>query len=100
MVVAPGLLVPEVLNHFCVGLDARAEDENLEPVGTGSEGPGHAWTDADGIERLQLDDLVVELDTAAAVEDDVDLLGGAVAMRKRLALIGFDGQVVHARLLG
>jgi hypothetical protein len=76
------------------------KDQDLQAVGPGFESSRDARAHAYGIERGELHELVVELDAAVAVDDDVDLLGGAVAMSEGLALAGLDDEEVHPGLLG
>lgn len=61
-----------------------ADREHLEPAGAGLEGAGNAGGDPDRVERLDLEHLVVELDPAAAAENDEDLLGLLVPVPERL----------------
>src|ERR1700756_778252 len=94
-----GLFAPEVLDELAGGLHARPEHEPLAPVGSRLERAGRAGAHAHGVERRQLDQVAVELDSPATGENDVDLLGGLVAVGERLALAGLDDEVVHAGLL-
>src|SRR5438445_217412 len=52
----------------------RADREQLEPVGPGLEGARRVLRHAHRIPLAEVDDLVLELDPAAARENDVDLL--------------------------
>ena len=52
---------PEILDELDVGLDVRAEDQHLQAVVVGLEGARDARAHAHGIERLEIDQLVVEL---------------------------------------
>ena len=56
--------------------------------------------DADGVHRLDVEDLVVELQAPAAREHDVDLLGLVVAVREGLLLAGPQDDVREAGALG
>jgi len=56
--------------------------------------------DAERIERLDLDDLVVELDAAGTREHDVDLLGILMFVREWLALAGTEAVVAQTGVLG
>jgi len=82
-----------------VRLDVRSEDQNLQPVGAGFERAHDPRTHAHGIKRPELHEVVVELHAPVAIDDHVDLLGRAVAMRERLALSGLDDKEVDPRLL-
>lgn len=78
----------------------RSEDEDLEPAGAGLDAPCHARADADGVKGRQLDELIVELDSSGAVDDDVDLLRSPMPMGECLALSGLDREEMHPGLLG
>src|SRR5690349_11431503 len=91
---------PEVGDDLAVRLDAGAEDQHLQTLGTGLEAARHPRTHPHRIERLELHELVVELDGSRTREDHVDLLRALVAVRKGLALAGLDDQVVETGLLG
>jgi len=56
------------------------------------EHASHARADAHHVQSLELDDVLIELDSTAAREDDVDLLRLAMAMREGLAAPGLDDQ--------
>ena len=66
------------------------EGEQLETVGAGLEHPRHLRRDANRVEAVDLEDVVVELYPAGAGDDDVDLLGVLVAVGEALALAGLD----------
>ena len=70
------------------------------PLGAGLEGAGDLGRDPDRVERLDLDDLVVELHPAGAAEDDVDLLGLLVLVAERAALARLQPVMADAGLLG
>ena len=50
--------------------------------------------------RREIDDLVIESDPAAALNDEADLLCLEVPMRKRRSLACFHGEIVHPCLNG
>ena len=81
-------------------LDVRSEDQHGKAVVAGLEGSRGARAHPHRVERLELHELVVELDAPGARQDHVDLLGRLVAVGERLALPGLHDEVVHARLLG
>src|SRR5665809_59855 len=76
------------------------EGQQLESVRPALERARHAGGDPDRVERLDLDDVVVELHTTGAREHDVDLLRPLVAVRERLALAGLDAVVAQPGALG
>src|SRR5687768_11221719 len=82
--------VPKALDDLGVALVARAEREQLEALRPRFGHPRHPRREADRVHLAELDDLVVELDPAAAREHDVDLLGLVVSVGERLALAGLD----------
>jgi len=53
--------LPEVLHELGVGLDVRAEDQHFEALVAGLERARDARAHPHGIERLEIDQLVVEL---------------------------------------
>jgi hypothetical protein len=53
--------LPEVLDELGVGPDVWAEDQHFEAVVVGLEGARDARAHAHGIERLEIDQVVVEL---------------------------------------
>jgi hypothetical protein len=57
----------------------RAEGDELEALGARLEGSRYLGCDADGVQCVNVEDLVVELDAPGPAEDDVDLLGPLVA---------------------
>src|SRR5581483_7677638 len=78
----------------------RPEDQYLEPVRAGFERSRDAWTDPYGVERPEIDEVVVELHPARAREDDVDLLGVPMTVGERLPLRRLHRQQIEPRLLG
>ena len=68
------------------------------PSAAGFEASGHLWPDADRVEALDLDFLVVEVDLPGSRENDVDLLGLLVPMPERVVLVGLDDLVRDAEL--
>ena len=77
-----------------------ADGEELQALGPGLEGPRRRGRDADGVQRADVAELVVELDPAAPAQDDVDLLGGGVAVGERAALPGPQAEEGHPGALG
>jgi hypothetical protein len=53
----------------------RTEGEELQAVLPGLERPRRRWRYTYGVQRADVEQLAVELDPAAAAENDVDLLG-------------------------
>ena len=84
----------------CSAAGARAERQQLEAVGACLEGAGDFGRDAEGVERAQLHDLVVELRPAAAAQDHVDLLLQSVVVSEGRADAGGEALVGEADLLG
>ena len=62
------------------------EGEKLQAIRTGLERPRRRGRNADGVQRNDVEDLVVELDSSAPAENDVDLLGVGMAMCEWAAL--------------
>jgi hypothetical protein len=77
----------------------RSEDDELEALRPGLEGPRDGRRDAQRVERSQVEDLVVELHAARAREHDADLLRLVVPVPERLALAGLDPVVREPRRL-
>ena len=65
---------------------AGPDREHLDALVAGLEGTDDLGRDADRVEGLDLDDLVVELDPPGTANDDVDLLRLFVPMAKGGAL--------------
>src|SRR4051794_37319325 len=76
---------PEVPRQLGVARVVRADDEEAQPIRPGLEPACGRRGDAEGVERVQLDQLVVDADPARPLEDDDDLLRSAVAVAERLA---------------
>src|SRR4051794_8722641 len=91
--------VPELPDDLGVAGHARPERHELQAVRTGLEAAGGPRLNVDGVELVDVDDLVVELHPAGAVEDDVDLLGLLVAVAERLSLVRAQPLVAEARAL-
>src|SRR6476660_2761054 len=91
---------PPVLDQLAVSVVPRSECEQLDPVGAALEGADHAGGDADRVESLDVEDVVVELHPAGAADDDVDLLGLLVAVAEGLPLARLDAVEAEAGLLG
>jgi hypothetical protein len=79
---------------------AASEREELETVRAGFELARHLGRDAEGVEGLQLDDLVIQLRTTAAADDHVDLLLLPMAVPERGPDIWSDALVADAKPLG
>src|SRR4051794_34070732 len=78
----------------------RAEGDELQALRSGLEGARRRRRDADGVQRGDVEDLVVELDPTGPAEDDIDLLGVGVSMRERAALAGQQAKVRDTGALG
>lgn len=83
----------DVFDDLGVVLDMRPGDENRESVRPCLKPPRGPRTNAHDVEQRQLNDVTIELETPAALEDDQDFLSLVVAMRERLALPRFQAQV-------
>src|SRR4051794_18944902 len=77
-----------------------ADGEELESVGARLELARDPGRDAKGVEGLEVDDVVVELDPARAGEHDVHLLGVLVPVPEALPHARLDAVVADAGLLG
>ena len=73
------LLDPGLLDWLSATDVVGTESDELEAVRPGFESACDLRVDAYGVERSGRDDVVCELGVAAAVEDEVDLLGVWVA---------------------
>src|SRR4051812_39488984 len=93
-------VAPPAGDDLAVAVAARAEGEHLEPLVSGFEGAGHLRGDPDRVERLDLDDLVVELEQPAAADDDVDLLRLLVDVAEGLPFPRFEPVEAEAGVLG
>src|ERR1700730_8999532 len=93
-------VAPPVLNHLSVALVTRSKGEQLDSVGPGLERSDDPRGNAERIERLYLDDLIVELDATGAPKYDVDLLCLLMPVRESLALVGLQTVVADAGVLG
>jgi hypothetical protein len=78
---------------------ARPEREELQVVGAGLERARDPGRDADRVERLHVDDVVIELQPARAREHDVNLLRVVVPVREALALSGPETMQADAGVL-
>src|SRR6476646_3879105 len=87
---------PPVLEHLAVALDMRAGREQLHPVRAGLELADRGRRDAHDVAGAQVEDLVVDLDPARAVQHDVHLLGLPVAMTEARALARLHPVVADA----
>src|ERR1700749_2991994 len=77
----------------------RADDEDLEALRSGLIASPRTRRDADRVPFLQVDDLVVDLHTPAAVKDHVDLLLLMVRVAVGKAIAGRDALVAQAGFL-
>src|SRR5687768_3352392 len=68
----------------------RADDKDLQTLGTGLVASPYSGRDAHRVPLRQLDDLVVELHPAAPAHDHVHLLLPPVRMAVRKAVAGRD----------
>src|SRR6185312_15969530 len=89
---------PPVVHELAVARLVGADDDEVEPLRACLELPRDAGRDPDRIERLHVDDVVVELHPAGAGDHDVDLLGRVVPVREALPLAGGDPVVADAGL--
>src|SRR5439155_1258692 len=96
-----GLLGPEVRGRHAVAAlgPIGADRDHLEAVGARLERADDLRREADDVPPAQLDDLVVELDPAGAVDDDVHLLLLAVVVPHRRADAGPVAEVADAEML-
>jgi hypothetical protein len=79
---------PGVCDRLAVSGVVSAEGEKLQAIMSGLERPRRRGRYSNGVQRADVDELVIELDPAAPVENDVDLLGVGMAMREWAALAG------------
>jgi hypothetical protein len=92
-------VAPPAGDNRAVAVAPRAEGDHLEAVVAGFESAGHFWRDPDRVERLHLDDLVVEFEQAGAADDHVDLLRLLVVVAEGLPLARFQAVEAEPRLL-
>jgi hypothetical protein len=76
-----------------------AEGEQLAAVWAGLDAAHRLRRDADCVPLLDLDDLVVQLETAAAADQQVELLLVLVAVPEGQAVIGGEALVADRRFL-
>src|ERR1044072_9548106 len=86
----PGSVGPPAWKDLPVAIVVGANRKHFEPVRARLESTRHLGRDADGVEPLDLDDLVVPLHTPRAADHDVDLLGLLVLVAKGGTLIGLE----------
>jgi len=72
----------------------------FEPIFAGLERARNTGAHANEVERLEVYEIVVELDLARTGEHQVDLLGRPMPMGERLPLRRLHGQNIHPGLLG
>src|SRR4051794_2290672 len=73
-----------------------ADRDQLQALGTAFERADDRRRDAHDVPLLELVDLVIELDTAGAADDDVDLFLLAVAVAARRAVVRAVAEVADA----
>src|SRR5215211_1759976 len=91
---------PLVLDRLAIARVVRSKGEELEAIGPCLEGTCDLGRDTDGVERMHVEDLIVELDLAVAPEDHINLLGTRMAVRKGRSLACVQPEVRDSRLLG
>jgi hypothetical protein len=77
---------PGVFDWLAVAGMVGTEGEKLQALGSGLEGARRRWRYANRDQRTDVEELVVELDSAASSENDVDLLGLGMSMCEGAAL--------------
>jgi hypothetical protein len=82
------LISPGVFDRLAVSRVVRTEGEKLQALLSGLERPCRRGRYAYGVQRTNVEELVVELDSAAPTEYDIDLLGVGMAMCEWAALAG------------
>jgi hypothetical protein len=82
------LISPGVFDRLAISGVVRTEGEKLQAILSGLERPRRRGRYAYGVQRTDVDELIVELDSAASAEDDTDLLGVGMAMCEWAALAG------------
>jgi len=78
----------------------RTEGEKLQALLSGLEGPRCRGRYANGVQRTDVQELIVELDPAAPAENDVDLLGIGMSMCEGAALPGEQAKERDTGALG
>jgi hypothetical protein len=76
------------------------EDKKLKTIGACLKGADDLGRNPDRVKHPDIGDLVIELYTAPAGENDVHLLGARVPMRERRTFPSSEAKVRHPRLLG
>jgi hypothetical protein len=92
------LFDPGVVDRLAIGAVVGPEGEELKAVGARLEGAHDLGSHADGVERPDVSELLVELDLPTATQDHVDLLSVPVAMREGTALARPKAEVSHSRV--
>jgi hypothetical protein len=77
-----------------------ADGEELQAFRTGFERSNGFRSDADRVERSDVEELIVELDLSASAENHVDLFGPCVSMCKWRPFARPKTEMGHACLLG
>ncbi|HEY2437929.1 MAG TPA: hypothetical protein VGH93_12165 [Solirubrobacteraceae bacterium] len=72
-----------------------ADHQKFEAGRASFEGPRDVRRDTDGIPRANFEHVVIELDFAGALQNDVDLLGLSMPMRERRTLAGAEPEVAE-----
>src|SRR4051794_6822690 len=93
-------VAPPAGDDPAIAVAARPEGDHLDALVARLEGPGHLRGDADRVEPLDLDDLVVEFEQPAAANDDVDLLRLLVDVTEGLPFPRLQAVEAEAGVLG
>ena len=94
------LSAPPVGEQLAVAVVAWPEGQHFEALRPGLEGFDDRRSDAQGVQRLDVDNLVVEPDPSRAREHDVDLLGPLVTVAERHTRVRSDPLQRDAGVLG
>src|SRR5688572_23029215 len=86
----------EVLDDLGVAGHPLAEDEELEPVRAGFEAPRHLRPDANRVQPLDIDLVVVQTNHSGTGKDDVHLHSPLVPVAESVMLAGLDDLVRDA----
>jgi hypothetical protein len=94
------LIGPRVFDRLAISGVVRTEGEELQALLSGLKRPWRRGRYTYGVQRTNIKELVAELDSAAAAENDGDLLGVGMAMREGAALAGKQAEQRDTGVLG
>ena len=93
-------LDPHVVDLLTVGFVMRAKNEKLKTVRACLKGADDLRRNPDRVKHADIGDLVIELDSPSAGENQVHLLSARVPVSERRTFPSPKAKVRHPRLLG